>query len=193
MFDRVLRPLAKYRRYICDDLEPFYSDEEIAIVGINTSQSIFTKGGIVKRRQVARSCERLNQVSKRHVKIVVAHHSFDLPLPHRHAQLVRRAAMAMAGFAGCGVDLLLSGHLHASHAVGSNPVYATSGPAAILVQAGTAASTRTRGEPNSWNLIRAEQSLVTIEHWAWQHSMQDFRSSGIVRFHRTSKGWSFMP
>lgn len=190
---RVLRPLAKYRRYICDNLEPFYCDEEIAIVGVNTSQAIIGKEGIIKRQQVARACERLNEMSGQITKFVVAHHPFDLPLPHRKAHVVRRAAMAMGGFAGCGVDLLLSGHLHASHATAANPHYAKSGPTAILVQAGTAASTRTRGEPNSWNLICVEWPRITVEVLTWEPAKHEFKPSQVVRFRRTPIGWSVLP
>jgi len=35
---RFADPLANYRRYITDDLEPFYRDDEIAVAGINTAR-----------------------------------------------------------------------------------------------------------------------------------------------------------
>ena len=40
VFRRFLRPLARYRRYITGDLQPFYGDEEIAVLGINTARSL---------------------------------------------------------------------------------------------------------------------------------------------------------
>ena len=52
LFDRVLRPLTKYRGYISADLDPYYSDEEIAVLGINTARSLVHKAGRINRRQV---------------------------------------------------------------------------------------------------------------------------------------------
>src|SRR6202163_2658716 len=53
---RALLPLRNYQRYISKDLEPFYSDDEIAIVGINTARSLTFKNGRFSRQQVVRSC-----------------------------------------------------------------------------------------------------------------------------------------
>jgi 3',5'-cyclic AMP phosphodiesterase CpdA len=39
LFARFLRPLSKYQRYITDDLEPFYADAQIAILGLNTAST----------------------------------------------------------------------------------------------------------------------------------------------------------
>src|SRR5436190_18217785 len=39
-FARFIAPLRKYRRYISDDLEPSFVDEEIAVVGINSARSL---------------------------------------------------------------------------------------------------------------------------------------------------------
>jgi len=44
---RFLQPLDKYRRYITDDLEPFYVDDAIAVLGINTARSLTIKRGRV--------------------------------------------------------------------------------------------------------------------------------------------------
>src|SRR6266850_7144789 len=39
VFSRFGRPLDKYRRYITEDMQPFYADDEIAVIGINTARS----------------------------------------------------------------------------------------------------------------------------------------------------------
>src|SRR5437773_10296998 len=58
VFTRFLQPLEKYRRYITDDLQPFYADEEIAVAGVNTARSLTLKGGRVNRMQVLRVKEK---------------------------------------------------------------------------------------------------------------------------------------
>src|ERR1041384_7519831 len=76
---RFAQPLDKYRRYIAADLEPFYADEEVAIIGINTARSLTIKDGRVNKRQVARIRERLCPSADEIVKIIVTHHPFELP------------------------------------------------------------------------------------------------------------------
>src|SRR5918996_3204034 len=58
LFTRFFEPLTKYRRYITDDLEPVYADEEMVIVGVNTARSSVFKGGRINRTQVNRLRER---------------------------------------------------------------------------------------------------------------------------------------
>src|ERR1700704_802293 len=55
---RFLQPLHKYRRYITDDLQPFYHDKEIAVLGVSTARSLTIKGGRISAEQVAWMQER---------------------------------------------------------------------------------------------------------------------------------------
>ena len=189
LFDRALRPLTKYREYISADLQPYYSDEEIAVLGINTARSLVHKAGRINRRQVENACARFKELSPDVVRIVVTHHPLDLPDHHPPSHLVGRAQMAMAGFAGCRVDLFLSGHLHVGHTLGTTPRYAIPGYSAVVVHAGTAASTRTRSEPNSWNLIRIENRRITVERLTWLSEDGGFAGPTIERFVSTAEGW----
>src|SRR5438105_13800532 len=42
---RFTRPLAKYQRYMTADLEPFYADDEMAVLRINTPRSLTFRRG----------------------------------------------------------------------------------------------------------------------------------------------------
>src|SRR5712691_6231696 len=59
VFTRFLRPLDKYKRFITDDLQPVYADEEIVVVGVNTARSLTIKGGRINEEQVAGIREKL--------------------------------------------------------------------------------------------------------------------------------------
>ena len=190
---RALKPLRNYQRYITQDLEPFYSDEEIAIVGINTARSLTFKSGRINRLQVARSCARLESCGENRTRIVVSHHPFDLPETHELHGLVGRAHMAMAGFARCRVDLVLSGHLHVSHTSESAPRYKIPGHSALVIHAGTATSTRARGELNSFNILQVERSSVSIQFLTWNRERGSFHVSATAQFQRTPAGWSRTP
>lgn len=190
---RSFAPMTKYRQYISDDLEPFYADDEIAVQGINTARSLTFKGGRINRAQLARSCARLEGRAAEITRIIVTHHPFDVPDTERAGSVVGRAGMAMAAFARCRIDMILAGHLHVSRTRSSAVRYKIAGYSALLVQAGTATSSRRRGELNSWNLIRIERPLASIESLTWDNDRASFAVSRIDRFQVAQDGWSRLP
>ena len=188
VFARFLQGLEKYRRYITDDLEPFYADEEIAVAGVNTARSLTLKGGRVNRMQVLRVKEKFCNYDQSVVKIVVTHHPFDLPEGHHERNLVGRARMAMSGLAECGADLFLAGHLHIFHTGHTAVRYQIQGHVALIVQAGTTLSTRGRGEANSFNVIRASRQEILVDRHEWSKNRSTFVPAATERFHRADAG-----
>jgi 3',5'-cyclic AMP phosphodiesterase CpdA len=189
IYSRFLQPLHKYRRYITDDLEPFYADEEIAVIGINTTRSWTIKGGRINELQVAQIRARLFAHGAPVVKVVVTHHPFDLPEGHRERDLVGRARMAMGRLAECGAELFLAGHLHVTHTGQTAKRYQILGHSALVVQAGTASSTRGRGEANSFNVVRIDRPRIVVERFQWQQETGDFSSASQEVFRQTNEGW----
>ena len=186
---RFADPLANYRRYITDDLEPYFQDDEIAVVGINTARSLTFKGGRVNERQVARVRERLCELPDTVTGVIVTHHPFDLPEGHPPEDLVGRARMAMETFVACGADVIASGHLHVSHTAHTAIRYKLPGRSALVVQAGTATSTRERGEPNSFNVLAIERAQVSVERRVWRAADRAFVPGAVEVFDRTTEGW----
>ncbi|MGH8489630.1 MAG: metallophosphoesterase family protein, partial [Gammaproteobacteria bacterium] len=115
LFARFFRPLAKYRRYITEDLAPFYRDEEMMVVGINTARSLTIKGGRINETQIASLCERLGDGGGEMIRILVTHHPFHVPEGGDEDDLVRCPPQALAKLGQCRLDILLAGHLHRSH------------------------------------------------------------------------------
>lgn len=190
LFARFTRPLAGYRRYISDDLAPFFQDDEIAVAGLNTARSLTTKYGRINAGQIAALVDNFRRCGPGMVKVVVTHHPFDLPAGYAdHRQLVGRSAAAMQAMAGCGVDLFLAGHLHLTHTALTAARYQIAGHSALVVQAGTAISTRGRGEANSFNVLRIEYEQIEVERILWRAEAGTFRSEGFARFRRSSGGW----
>jgi len=122
----------------------------------------------------------------------VTHHPFDLPEPFGRRLLVRRSREALEKLAGC-IDLLLAGHMHISHAGHTAARYKIHGQSAIFVQAGTATSTRNRGEPNAFNLIRIDRPDIDVERMTWNPDHQVFSVTMIDHFCLTSGGWARTP
>lgn len=189
VFARFFEPLTKYRRYITDDLWPFYFDNEIAVLGVNTARSLTIKGGRVNGTQVARMRESFCDLDPGVVKILVTHHPFDLPEGHDERQLVGRARMAMEALASCGADVFLAGHLHVSHTSHSAKRYQIKGHSALVIQAGTATSTRGRGEANSFNVIRVDRPRITVERLEWKSERAEFVLAMTEHFNHTPDGW----
>jgi 3',5'-cyclic AMP phosphodiesterase CpdA len=190
---RFLQPLDKYKRYITDDLEPFYADAELAVLGINTARSLTIKDGRVNEAQMAKIRERLCAYGDEVTKIVVTHHPFDLPEGHDKDELVNRAERAMEALASCGADVLLAGHLHVSHTGHSSTRYKIAGHNALIVSAGTATSTRARGETNSFNVLRIKHPYINVERLAWQAERAVFTTSSTEHFRHTPEGWTRVP
>jgi 3',5'-cyclic AMP phosphodiesterase CpdA len=190
VFARFLQPLDKYRRYITDELQPGFADEEMVVVGVSTARSSTFKGGRINREQVARVRERMCSLGDEVMKILVTHHPFDLPEGYSDRDLVGRARMAMAGLADCGADLFLAGHLHVTYSGQTAKRYNIQGHSALVVQAGTATSTRERGEVNSFNLIRLDHPNVTVERFSWNPESLSFAVASEEHFQHSSEGWA---
>ena len=183
-------PLSKYRKYVTSDFRPIHSDDEMVVLGINTARSFTIKGGRISKEQVAWVRERLREIGSNVIKVVVTHHPFDLPDGFDRRGLVGRARSAMTTLSSCGIDLFLAGHMHVSHPGHAWTGSVGCGQSALVVQAGTATSTRGRGDGNSFNVIRLAHPRVSVERLIWQPDHARFVTSNGGQFHQTREGWS---
>jgi len=189
MAARFLSPLARYQRYIAQDLEPVFEDDEMVVVGLNSTRpELFAGGGRLNAGQVGRAAARLGAAPPRLVKVVVTHHPFDLPRDHGEEDLIGRSRMAMEQLAPVGADLFLAGHLHVSHVGRTAQRYQIAGHSALVIQAGTL-STRVRGERNSFNVLRLDRSRITVDRYSWDEDHQTFLTSWSRDFLHASDGW----
>ena len=188
VWERFLSPLGKYQRIIQRDLEPSFVDDEIAVIGVNTARALTFKGGRINEEQMASIERRLRPLGEAITKVVVTHHPFDIPDEAGDVELVGRAREALAVFSQCGVDLLLSGHFHLSQS-GETRRDAIPGYSALAVQAGTATSTRERGEENSFNVLRIGSDEIVVEICTWQRNEKKFAPVRNERFVREGDRW----
>jgi 3',5'-cyclic AMP phosphodiesterase CpdA len=185
---RFFRPLKKYRRYITDDLTPLVADEEMMILGLNTARSLTVKSGRVNQKQIDRIEETFGAAPSSVTKILVTHHPFDVA-DVKGGDIVGRADRAMEMLSACGVDLLLSGHLHVGQTTHTALRYRTGGTSSLVVQAGTATSSRGRGETNSFNRLSINGNSVQIERVGWDPQKADFAPTSRETFTRSGSGW----
>jgi 3',5'-cyclic AMP phosphodiesterase CpdA len=165
---RFLSPLTRYKRYIDETLCPFHEIDGAAVLGINTARSLTFKDGRINDEQVEfirATFARAGTVPK----ILVTHHPlFALPVDNEGVlgKPIGRQELALSAIAEAGVDLLLAGHNHRASTHSARDLATRAGPA-LVIQAGTATSTRLRDEEQSFNRIdiRGRDVELTVQAW----------------------------
>jgi 3',5'-cyclic AMP phosphodiesterase CpdA len=187
---RFLDPLGNYTRHITTNLRPVHTDPEIVVVGLNTTRSFTVKDGTIRPPDLRHARDTLERAGNDVVKIVVAHHPFEYPEDASTRARKAAAVRALEALAGAGTDVFLTGHLHLSYTGHTAGRYRIGGRTAVIVEAGTATSTRRRGETNSFNLLHIDHSTIVVERWQWQQASSEFIVVDTQRFHRSATGWS---
>src|ERR1051326_2973271 len=164
LWARFKNPDRHFKKFIDPLLEPFYIDQEMAIIGLNTSRSLVWKSGRVNANQLEHVKQKLQQLDSRLVKIIVTHH----PLQSlRNKNILRDFLLA-------GANIFLSGHLHKGLTEDFEHTVKEKTHKALLVQAGTATSVRYRGELNSFNVLLVDCGKITVNQYRWQTSDKKF-------------------
>ncbi|MEW5746457.1 MAG: metallophosphoesterase [Nitrospirota bacterium] len=185
---RLLNPFGRYRRHISEELNPHYRDDELAVMGVNSVRRLKWKEGRINVRQLEAIRDFFSTVPQHVVKIVVAHHPFNLPEGYR-GHYIGRARTALEWFGKAGVDLLLSGHLHSTLAEYRNTAYRLRYRKPLIVQAGTPLSTRLRIEPNSFNIIVVDYPRLSVERYELDRETLTFVLARTERFLRGAEEW----
>jgi 3',5'-cyclic AMP phosphodiesterase CpdA len=197
VFDRFLSPLRNYHAHLTRDLSPVFQDEEMIVMGINTARSFsitvngFWKDGRISREQLRELERRMCPAPENLFKVLVTHHPFIPPPNARIHGVVLGAGRALAEMERCGVDLLLAGHLHMAYSADVRTHHEEVARSMLSVQAGTATSTRLRGEPNAYNFITIEPNHVEVEVRQW--SGKAFHSGATTHFQREEGTWREVP
>jgi 3',5'-cyclic AMP phosphodiesterase CpdA len=189
---RFVRPLHRYKRFIDDDLCPWFENDELAVLGINTARSLTIKDGRINREQMEHIRDSFRQIAPGKARILVTHHPlFAMPIGEEGelSKVVGRHEDALKAAADAGVQILLAGHFHRAYAQSAREMVETAG-AALVVQAGTATSTRLRGEElQSFNWLEIAPSRVELVVYRWDGTA--FVAGRPTRFAQEDGNWRF--
>ena len=149
---RLVAPYARYRSWICAELDPVVRLSGLTALGLETVPRWRWKSGRVSRRQSATIVSVLGAAPAGAVRLLALHHP---PSSRGLERIAGRGALVRA-LASARVDLLLAGH---THVPGSGVFRAP----AIEVVAGTATSRRTRGAGRSWTVILVSAGAIDVQ------------------------------
>ena len=184
---RFLSPLARYRRFIDESLCPFIELPGVAVLGINTARSLSFKDGRINRDQVAFIRETFSRTPSEAFRILVTHHPlFALTVGEEVERAIGRQELALDAVEDVGVDMVLAGHAHHALSQDAGDLVTRAG-GVLVVQAGTATSTRVREQEQSFNTIDIDQVAATITIHAW--SGEDFRAKDAQRYDWREGRW----
>jgi 3',5'-cyclic AMP phosphodiesterase CpdA len=187
---RFLSPLARYRRYIDDTLCPFIELPGVVVLGINTARSLTFKDGRISHEQIRFIRETFARIESAVVRVLVTHHPlFAIPVGDQIERAVGRQELALDAIEEAGVDLLLAGHAHHASTHHASDLVTRAG-GALVIQAGTATSTRLREQDQSFNVIEVEDGSVTVTVESWGGNA--FQAADAQRYERRGGRWRIL-
>ena len=192
VFRRFTAPLDRYRKYITNDLFPWFENNEVAVLGINTARSLTIKDGRINRDQIAILQDRFAAVLPNKTRILVTHHPlYAMPIADGDelSEAVGRHRDAIKAVCQAGVHIALAGHFHRTYAESARKMVENAG-STLVMQAGTATSTRLRNnELQSFNWIHAHRNdEIELQVVAWDGS--GFRRGSHERFTHDGNSWT---
>jgi 3',5'-cyclic AMP phosphodiesterase CpdA len=191
LFTRCTAPYRLYRRFVCAELEPCYADETFALRCVNAVRAARHKHGSLSVQQIERIAAQL-RASRRPFELIATHHPLAVPRSEDLRNLARGAQTALRAWTDAGADLFLGGHIHLPYCGAVRPQ--GSARSAVLLQAGTAISTRVRrGAPHSYNRIvlrgSGEARRMRLEQRDYDAAARRFRTARAYRAERCDMGW----
>jgi 3',5'-cyclic AMP phosphodiesterase CpdA len=185
---RFLSPLARYRRFIDETLCPFIELQGVAVLGINTARSLTFKDGRINKDQVAFIRETFSRTPSETMRILVTHHPlFALEIGGEVERAIGRQELALDAVEESGVDMVLAGHNHHASSQDASDLVTRAG-GVLVVQAGTATSTRVREQEQSFNTLDVAGGTVTLTVHAWQG--EQFEATDARRYEWHEGKWA---
>ena len=179
--ERFFGPFARYEVAIGGADNQALLAPGLAVFGLNTARGVqprlnWSKGQIA-RRQVDTACAWIASAPREAARVVVCHHPLLEMLGGPMTGRVWGGRRAARRFAEAGVDLVLTGHIHAPFALtlpfGDARTHA--------IGAGTL-SLRERGTPAGFNLIEIGETEIHVRALAFERvAYQPFRAWSLDR------------
>ncbi len=177
--ERFMHQYARYQKYIHTDIDSALEVPGWFVIGVNDNHPIMP-GGFWSGKQRKWMQDRLSNVPRDAVKVVVTHHQLSWGGKWRPAGFwyPNRALDFLVRYR---VELILNGHTHV-------PTAEQTKQGIVIARAGTATSGRLRhGNANSYNLISVDANQISIFVRRYDERTDAFVSSRAFTFPRRAK------
>ncbi len=180
--ERFFRPFGRYEKVIGPAPAQTHLGGGFAVRGLNTARGVQPRAnwskGQISKRQVAAAVRWFEDSHPECVRIVACHHPLTEMIGGPMTGRVWGGPAAASDFAGAGVDLVLSGHIHApftwAYPFGDGKTYA--------VGAGTLSIRERGGVPPSFNVVEIEGAAIRIAALGWMGShYEPYRTWSVDR------------
>ncbi|CAN5411000.1 metallophosphoesterase [soil metagenome] len=181
ILNRIFAPWRRYEERFGERMNGEWDDPRATIVTLNSARAFQLRlnwsKGAVSRRQIREVCADLRDAAPDALKIVVCHHPLIEMLGGPMTAKVRGGMTAAQAFSQAGVDLVLTGHIHAPFV---HP-YPFADGCTQAVGSGTL-SVRERGVPPGFNVIEVNDVDIKITALAWERTQfVTFRTWSVPR------------
>lgn len=183
---RIFYPWKRFEKYVGHPAVDHQFDAAgISVRGVNTARGWQMRPnwskGVIDLDQTKRAALALANAPEGNLKVLACHHPLIEMIGGPMSGEVKRGEQAAKIFADCGVDLVMTGHVHVPFALpitmGDHCSYA--------VGAGTL-SKRERGTPPSFNCVEWTETEVTVTALAWGGSrFEPLRTWALSRRSKT--------
>lgn len=179
--ERLFTPFRRFEASLGPAAEQSHVAPGLAVRGVNTARGVqprlnWSKGQIAPG-QVRRAVKWFARAPREAFRIVVCHHPLAEMIGGPMTARVWGGAAAAQAFAEAGVDLVLSGHIHAPFAW----PYPHADGRTYAVGAGTL-SVRERGAPPGFNVLELERAAIRIAALTWTGShFEPYRTWSLDR------------
>ena len=185
-FERIFQSASRFRRFIGDDTTPSFAAEGVAAFGLNSAHGLTIKGGKIRPRHLERMKAFFAAQSPDTFRILVLHHHLIRLRALGSHDIAHGAKKALQAAGQARVDLLLCGHLHMSH-VEAIETDVESGQRMVIASAGTATSSRGRGDNrdvNFYNQVCIYPDHFVVEERRFDLATGTFKPARDTRFER---------
>ena len=159
---RLFSPYAHYQHAFGRELEPQFENDDVQVLGLNTTCWYRHVDGEITRAQIERIARRLETGRPTQCRIVVVHQPVVVTRAEDEGNLIHGHEAAVRRWAAAGADLVVGGHIHLPFVMPLKERWPDLPRAVWAVQAGTAVSHRVRrGARNSVNVIRVTATGLT--------------------------------
>ncbi|WP_413294560.1 metallophosphoesterase family protein [Bdellovibrio sp. HCB185ZH] len=153
---RLVQPLANYNKFIRNVTVDTYQDSEIAAIGFRTATAIRSVEGRILKSDILRAEKFFKEANPDALRVIVCHH--PIFVPEALAQI--RPKELIPRLLNLRPHVILSGHSHLNWVELVDP---GTNQEVLHISAGSATSSRLRGEVNNFHVLEVSKGAVKVE------------------------------